>query len=269
MCVEGTVTGVKIGWLVDTGSSITILSLREYGKIPRSRRPALEPCTRKLYQLRAEGQAAVTIGVGRFSVRHTVVVVDCSDEGILGVDVLTRGGARIDLAARTISLEGVEIPMKPVDAGMCHRVSLTRGVVVRAGHRNIVEGRIVGQADGGPWMVEPLGGTMEEKDLLVARTLTCGGEVVPVEVLNPTAEDVFLYKDTHVAVASPVREVTDVGALSQTDEGAGHVVRLTTEKTSRELPDGIEEMVQGTEFPMTRNEEEQLREMLGKHLTTF
>ena len=170
--------------------------------------------------MRAEGQATVTIGVGRFSVRHTVVIVDCSDEGILGVDVLTRGGAQIDLAARTISLEGVEIPMKPVDAGICHRVSLTRGVVVRAGHRNIVEGRIVGQADGGRWMVEPLGGTMEEKDLLVARTLTCGGEVVPVELLNPTAEDVFLYKDTHVAVASQVREVTDVGALSQTDEGA-------------------------------------------------
>ena len=68
-------------------------------------------------------------------------------------------------------------------------------------------------------MVEPLGGTMEGKDLLVARTMTCGGEVVPVEVLNPTAEDVFLYKDTHVGVASPVIEVTDVGALSQTDEG--------------------------------------------------
>ena len=111
MCVEGTVEGVKIGWLVDTGSSITILSLREYGKIPRSRRPALEPCTRKLYQadrgpMRAEGQATVTIGVGRFSVRHTVVIVDCSDEGILGVDVLTRGGARIDLAASIVSLEG-------------------------------------------------------------------------------------------------------------------------------------------------------------------
>ena len=165
ICEEGTVEVVKIGWLVDTGSSITILLLREYGRIPKSRRQGLELGTRTLYltdggPMRAEGQAAMTIGVGRFSVQHTVVVVDCSDEVILGVDVLSRGGARINLAATTVSLEGVEIPMKPVDTGMCHRVSLTRGVVVQAGHRNIVEGRIVGQADGGPWMVEPLGGTM-------------------------------------------------------------------------------------------------------------
>ena len=107
MYVEGTVEGVKIGWLVDTGSSITILSSREYGKIPRSRRPALEPCTRKLYQadggpMREEGQATVTIGV---SVWHTVVVIDCSDEVILGDNVLTRGGTRINLATRTVLLE--------------------------------------------------------------------------------------------------------------------------------------------------------------------
>ena len=219
--------------------------------------------------MRVEGQAAVKIGVGRFVIRHNVVVVDCSDEGILGMDVLTRGSARIDLASRTVSLDGMEVPMKSVDTEVCHRVSLASGVVVRAGHRSIVEGRIVGQADGEPWMVEPLYGAMGEKDLLVARTLTCGGDVVPVEVLNLTAEDVFLYQGTHVAVASPVSEVTDVGALSQTDEEAERVSRLTAEKTSRELPDGMEEMVQGTELPMTRVEREQLREMLGRHLKTF
>ena len=43
MCVKGTVEGLKIWWLVDTGNSISILSLGEYGKIPRSQRPALEP----------------------------------------------------------------------------------------------------------------------------------------------------------------------------------------------------------------------------------
>ena len=79
----------------------------------------------------------------------------------------------------------------------------------------------------------------------------------------------FLYQGTHVAVASPVSEVTDVGALSQTDEEAERVSRLTAEKTSRELPDGMEEMVQGIELLMTRIEREQLREMLGRHLKTF
>ena len=42
------------------------------------------------------------------------------------------------------------------------------------------------------------------KDLLVARTLPCGGrKTVPVEVMNPTAKDVYLYKGMHVTVAVP------------------------------------------------------------------
>ena len=79
------VEGVRIRWLVDSGSSITILSLREYGKIPRSQRPALGPCTRKLYQadggvMGMEGQVTMRIGVGELSIRHNVVLVDCGDE---------------------------------------------------------------------------------------------------------------------------------------------------------------------------------------------
>ena len=50
MCLKSTMEGVKIGWLVDTGSRIMILSLGGYDKIPRSKRQASEPCSWKLYQ---------------------------------------------------------------------------------------------------------------------------------------------------------------------------------------------------------------------------
>ena len=61
----------------------------------------------------------------------------------------------------------------------------------------------------------------------------------------------------------------DVGALSQMDEEAERVGWLAEEETSRELPDSLEEIVQGAEFLMTCYEQEQLREMLGRHLRTF
>ena len=77
--------------------------------------------------MRTEGQVPVRIGIGEFSIRHIMVVVDCDDEGILGVDVLTRGGARIDLAARTVSLEGLVVPLQPEGRGDCRQVSLAEG----------------------------------------------------------------------------------------------------------------------------------------------
>ena len=57
--------------------------------------------------------------MGQFSIKHTTVVVDCSDEGILGADVLTLGGAQIDLAAKTMSLEGWMVPLKSEDEETC------------------------------------------------------------------------------------------------------------------------------------------------------
>ena len=112
-----------------------------------------------------EGQVTLSISVGEFSIRHNVVVVDCWDEGILGVDVLTCRGAQIDLAMGNVSLQGLEIPLKPEDSKECRRVSPAEGTKVRAGHRNLVKGRKVGHTRAEPWMVEPLTGTSGGKDL--------------------------------------------------------------------------------------------------------
>ena len=73
-----------------------------------------------------------------------------------------------------------------------------------------MKGRIVGYMRKEPLMVEQLSGTCGRKKLLVARTLACGGrETVQVEVMNPSAEDVYLYKGTHEAMASPVQGVAE------------------------------------------------------------
>ena len=125
--------------------------------------------------MRMEGQTTVAIGVGHLSIRHTVVVVDCSDEGILGADMLTCGSAPIDLATKTVSLEGWMVALKSVDEETCRRVSLAEGVVVHARHQNLVRGRISDRTGEGTWLVEPLPGVLGGKDLLVARTLTCNG----------------------------------------------------------------------------------------------
>ena len=51
----------------------------------------------------------------RLSFRHKVVMVDCSFEGILRVDVLTGEGSQIDLASMAVSLDGIDSLMEMVD----------------------------------------------------------------------------------------------------------------------------------------------------------
>ena len=54
--------------------------------------------------MQTEGQSTAEIG-------HGEVVTDFSDNGIPGVDVLTHGGALIDLTTRIMSLQGGRSPL--------------------------------------------------------------------------------------------------------------------------------------------------------------
>ena len=80
-----------------------------------------------------EGQVAARIGVSKFSIRHSIVVVDCGNERTIEMDVLTHGDVRIHLTTRIVSLQGLEIPLEPEDSGECCQVSLAEGTVVRVG----------------------------------------------------------------------------------------------------------------------------------------
>ena len=87
----------------------------------------MEPCARKLYQddggmMKTEGQVTVRISVGEFSIRNNVVTVDCRNDSMLGMGVLTCGGAWIDLAVRTMSPGEVRNPLR--SGGECCRLSL-------------------------------------------------------------------------------------------------------------------------------------------------
>ena len=66
------------------------------------------------------------------------------EEGIVGVDMLSQRVARIDLAVRTVSLEGFEIPLEQEDSRGSHRLNLAERTVVQALHRNLVKDSIVG-----------------------------------------------------------------------------------------------------------------------------
>ena len=86
----------------------------------------------------------------------------------------------------------------------------------------------------------------------MVRTLTFGGrDTVPTEVMNPTAEEVYLCKGTLAAVALPVLEVADETTLSETYQRASSVERQGTEEASKALLDSVEEMAQEAMYPMT------------------
>ena len=228
--VNGSAFGRDLDWLIDTGCSVTLMSTKVYYDIPASMRPKLSPYDRLLTQasgtpLQVLGTAPMTIKIGKQKLKHAIVIANCIDSGILGLDFLSEHGGQIDLKSSTIKISGREVPIHRERQQSCARIAISETVTIRAGHRMIVEAKAPRQIPSGNWLVEPLPKALAHDTLAVAKSLSGGGsDTVLMEVMNPSEADVVLYKGTQAATIETVEFLPDLRPISQTDEEASEKV---------------------------------------------
>ena len=115
--VRGKINGAMTSLLVDTGAAVTLLRKDAWDRVVQATKdpPVLSPC----YSLdlvgadgsppRTYGSASVNLELNGNSLPADVVVVDSlTSEGILGLDVLTKRKATIDLEAEQLYLREQE-----------------------------------------------------------------------------------------------------------------------------------------------------------------
>ena len=99
--VEGKVNGHAVTFLVDTGSSHTLISEGVYDRIIEARKPPLRQVTYKVCQadgspLSIRGRTTVEIQVGSTDFVSEVTVAGLQNEAILGLDFLIQINAVLD-----------------------------------------------------------------------------------------------------------------------------------------------------------------------------
>ena len=215
--VKGNIQGAEIEWLVDTGCNLTLLSYEAYHRIPLAKRPLLQPYYNSLSladrtPLKVLGEAEFQIELGGKLVEHTVIVAQFVTDGLLGMNFMRDHGLIIDLANDTVSCEGETMPsiLRGRSKRRCARVTVADTITIPAGKRMIIQGKMPGKVPQGDWLVEPLTKPLGGQPVLLAKTLAKGGKCqVPMEVMNPTQQDVILYKDTNAAILQPVQLLGD------------------------------------------------------------
>ena len=105
--LPGTIEGVPISMLIDSGAAVTVFSPRIYAKMSaqvKKRLTATKWCVRSAGgdNLSVEGQVELKLQTGQSAWPLTVLVADIEEDGILGMDCL--GEAVIDYKQRTLSL---------------------------------------------------------------------------------------------------------------------------------------------------------------------
>ena len=278
--VLGKVKDVELEWLLDTGCTLSLISIDVWRRISPEKRPALQRnpvsmTTADGSSLPDIGKVYLTVKVGPTEFEHPFIVASLTNDGILGTDFLRMHGGEIDFSRNKFALGGKTMKtINGLQRGKCYRVSVAEKVVIPAGSRMVVPGKVpAGILAGGSWMVEGLSRPPGGKCVMVGRSLVkgCRGKV-DVEMFNPSEEDVVLHRNTHTALVHPVEvEVFPEEGMQDVREDPRESDFSSVRKMSgREtLPEELVRICEDTQYDLTREEKKQLSQLLYKHKDVF
>ena len=189
--LQGTITGIPAGFLVDTGAAASILSKQVWDKVSKQQEASLEVVSGRNL-IGVEGSPLKILGAVHLQViferqqfNVCVLVADSlTTEAILGRDFLKDNSCVIDVGKNLITFGNVGFTLKlnclAGDSQIAHvSVTLSNTLQVPACCEVEVMVNVPDGIAGGTWIVE--GNTSTRQALLVARTpVTPTSKAVPV-----------------------------------------------------------------------------------------
>ena len=248
------VQGKHAKMLVDTGSTVTIVSENFVSMLDKKARPNICNTGQPLFSaagtpLKVKGKASVQFQIGTRKIDQMAIIADIAGDGILGLDLLKANKFLLDLDGLSIRLGDETLPLSLEGHIGCFRIATVSTVNIPPRSEVIVEGSVC--KDSGDSGVIPKMGIIETSDSfkcyekgLVARALVEVNTTLPLRILNPTDTVQTIHKGSMVAKLSPV----DVVGKSSHNGGRGklpsYLDSLFNEST-RDLDDVDREKVKG------------------------
>ena len=164
--VQGKLRSFDCSFLIDTGSTDTIISSNTYYNIVTGQRPKLETSNTHLQQvdgtpLSVLGVAWVEIQIGKTTQTVKAIFADIKCPGILGMDYLLPTMGSLDFRTLTLNINGEHIPCtSKAGRHFTARVVVAETITIPPGHEAIVQGCITkrNQDIQGPALVEGVEG---------------------------------------------------------------------------------------------------------------
>ena len=215
--LTGSLCGKGVDFVIDTGSSTTIVSQSVLASIPEVRRPELNKTSDKFVMadgrtLPVKGRAKVEIMFGHMPVNHDVLEADIEADGLIGLDFLKAHDGHLDYKKGCLEVKGEALKFReePGQNTTCF-VQVAKTVIIPTLSENVVGG-ILNSHGRSPecGVVEPADSFTDKSGLLLGRTLVSTKDKhVPLRVMNPSSEPKRLYKGMNAAILCPIVEVVN------------------------------------------------------------
>ena len=226
LCLPGTVGPESISFLVDCGSAITIISDEVWNKIEESQKGKLEKgpvaCTANNQKLTVLGSVRVRLEFGNWIVSQDVCVVkDLNNDGILGLDFLSKHGGMVDFRTKTLRINGRVYPLNEAcKKKVIARVVIAEDMELPPQHEVFFTARVdqevawIQKIDTG--ILNPNSKFVEKTGVITARVLSnIRNGFIPVKSINPSPTPVKLYKGMEIGTFC---ELEDADSIKSTFE---------------------------------------------------
>ena len=207
--VPGLAEASHVSWLIDTGCTSTILSSRVWSQMDEEERPDLLPYSGHLMSadetpIKVQGRAIFHITLGEVQVQHSAIVADVMNDGLLGLDFMREHKMVVNFSTLEITMEGKKVVSHcNIGTDRACRVVAIENTTLPSRSRTVLAASTTKPLVAGNWLVEPTNKTPGDLPVLLAKTLSSGcGNTVMVELINPTENDVYLYKHTRLGLVS-------------------------------------------------------------------
>lgn len=217
------VQNIETEALLDTGSSITVLSPKLFERIPDPIKPSISPSDRSLRMANGDttlprGNAVFELHVNGTSLRHKMTIADIEVPVILGYDFLFEHDCSINIKNSSLRFgrEYIKCHSRSQHVSSVFRICLDETVTLPPGAETIVKGRIDDEghcfSQASEMIIESKSDSvLARQGILVAKALVnTDNSSVPLRLMNLTSKPQQLYPKTVAATAELVETVTEL-----------------------------------------------------------
>jgi hypothetical protein len=266
--VEGQLHGLVVDFLLDSGSSATLINTEVYYAIPEEERPPLRPSSVKLEgvsgcEIKIEGIADMAITFGtRQTFEIPAIICSMNMDAILGQDFTMNCVKTIDLERMCLVTKSVLIPLFTGGKScMVCRVTVKESVVIPANSIMNVPVVVSGNKHLAPTMLlEPAPDVVEKKKLLLAPMITTEKEETIAAVINLSDKETKLYPNTYLG---PGQSAYD------NPRKPTKCCANVKESGSAELPEYLQDLFDKSRVHLTESQTQALKQLLIRYQHCF
>lgn len=265
------ICGVNAHYLIDSGSTSTLLSYRIYQKIDPCLRPQLRENKFKVknvngVEINVYGHTSITIKLGKNEYFHQVIVCDISPDGILGQDFMLEHVKKIDYEKYILHTESDQISCwLGGNSAMTCRVIAEKKTCIPANSSAWVTVKIPSQEHLKTKTAFIEATESKSPAHLLPGVIETGNseELRDLNVVNCSEEPVTIYPNTTIGTCISVKENEHVQVTSCN-------TKTTMEQPlDEELPEYLSDLFQRSSVHLNESEQNQLKSLLIKYQSVF